>query len=99
MARSKHEATTKLVRAKSMCIGVEEKLALGNMEVNTGNYQVAIDWFSEILDNDSDCCAAYVGRGSALALMQLQDQAVRDFTRAIDIDDTQAEAFKRRGQV
>ena len=68
------------------------------MEVNSGNLQVAIDWFTEMVDAEPECALAYMGRGSALSLMQMYERGIRDFTRAIDLDSTLAEAFKRRGQ-
>jgi len=42
--------------------------------------------------------AAYIGRGTALALLGQLDKAIADFSSAIDIDRNCVDAWKRRGQ-
>lgn len=79
--------------------GVEEKVALGYMQVNRGNFVAAIAMFTSILATHPKNVGALLGRGTAYALGQELEKADADFTTAIAADQTCADAWKRRGQV
>ena len=72
--------------------------ALGYLQVNTGNYKQGIALFDELIRANPKVIAAYLGRGTAYALMGDLDQAIKDFSKAIQSDPTVADAWKRRGQ-
>jgi tetratricopeptide (TPR) repeat protein len=72
--------------------------ALGYLQVNTGNFENAIRVFNQLLQVNPKVVAAYLGRGTAYALMGDLDNAARDFSLAIDIDPKCVDAYKRRGQ-
>ena len=91
-----------LIKVESSCLRLDDKIGLGQMKINTGNYKEAIEWFTNIIDNEcfdqSKLFVCHMCRGSSHAFLNECDLAIREFSRAIDIDDTKAEAFKRRGQ-
>eukprot|EP01104_Vermistella_antarctica_P011610 TRINITY_DN3259_c0_g1_i1.p1 TRINITY_DN3259_c0_g1~~TRINITY_DN3259_c0_g1_i1.p1 ORF type:complete len:828 (-),score=152.43 TRINITY_DN3259_c0_g1_i1:364-2847(-) len=78
--------------------GIDEKIALGYLRVNTGNYVAAIRFFSELLQEAPKVVAGYLGRGTAYALSGDLNSAIQDFTRAITLDPSCSDAWKRRGQ-
>jgi tetratricopeptide (TPR) repeat protein len=86
-------------KSHAICIGPADRIALGYMEVNSGKYDAAIDSFSQLVQTDCETYLALCGRGSAFALKHDFDAAIADFTRAIEYDDSKADAYKRRGQV
>lgn len=47
--------------------------ALGYLHVNTGNYQKALELFSSLLQQNPNILAAYLGRGTAYALVNQID--------------------------
>ena len=78
---------------------VDKLLAMGYLQVNTGKLVEGIELFNSILAQYGEVVAAYLGRGTALALGGRLDDATRDFSQAIAIDPTVADAYKRRAQV
>eukprot|EP00026_Physarum_polycephalum_P002160 Phypoly_transcript_02165.p1 GENE.Phypoly_transcript_02165~~Phypoly_transcript_02165.p1 ORF type:complete len:924 (+),score=154.83 Phypoly_transcript_02165:113-2884(+) len=96
-------AASALVAARGMVqhgVGkteIDEKIALGYLQVNTGNYSTAIELFSELLKTNPKVVAAYLGRGTALALSGSVDKAIADFSLGIEVDKTCVDAWKRRG--
>lgn len=78
---------------------VDEIIAYGYFQVNTGLLDEAIETFSELLKCRKDLCSAYLGIGSAYAMKREMDEAVSSFSAAIIIDPIIADAWKRRGQV
>eukprot|EP00741_Cyanophora_paradoxa_P021213 tig00000237_g20474.t1 len=79
---------------------MEDLVGVGVLFVNTGQYEKAVDFFSELLTQHRGkaLVPALLGRGSALALLGRLDAAIRDFGEAIRRDGTCGEAYKRRGQ-
>eukprot|EP00727_Mastigamoeba_balamuthi_P006759 m51a1_g2703 putative tetratricopeptide repeat (843) ;mRNA; r:807055-809826 len=69
---------------------LDKMIAIGYLLVNTGQFDKAIEHFSAMLARNDRLVAAYLGRGTAHAL--------RDFGRAIAIDQKCADAWLRRGQ-
>jgi tetratricopeptide (TPR) repeat protein len=47
---------------------IDEKISLGYLSVNTGNFTKAIEIFNNLLSKNSNIVAAYLGRGTAYAL-------------------------------
>lgn len=78
---------------------VDDLIALGYLQVNTGNLAAACSIFNALLAyRGTDLPAACLGLGSALAMTGKFDEAVSAFSRAIAIDSSIADAWKRRGQ-
>ncbi|KAL6073358.1 Suppressor of RPS4-RLD 1 [Balamuthia mandrillaris] len=77
---------------------IDEKIAMGYLQVNTGNFAQGIAIFNELLAAHPRIVAAYLGRGTAFALAGHLNRAVVDFTSALAIDEKCVEAWKRRGQ-
>lgn len=57
-----------LVQHGSGNAGVDEKIALGYLHVNTGNFKQAIHLFNVLVKLYPKLVAAYLGRGTAFAL-------------------------------
>jgi len=76
----------------------DEQIALGYLQVNTGNYREGTAIFNHLLEQHPKLIAAYLGRGTANALQGNLSAATKDFSAAIDIDPNVADAWKRRGQ-
>jgi len=66
--------------------------------VNTGRLQEGIRLFTEMLRQNPTVIAAYLGRGTALALAGDLPRAISDFSSALQFDPKCVEAWKRRGQ-
>eukprot|EP01121_Diplochlamys_sp_Union-15-3_P015540 TRINITY_DN5160_c0_g1_i1.p1 TRINITY_DN5160_c0_g1~~TRINITY_DN5160_c0_g1_i1.p1 ORF type:complete len:698 (-),score=134.14 TRINITY_DN5160_c0_g1_i1:20-2113(-) len=79
-------------------VEIDEQIALGYLQVNTGNFQNGIILFTQLLKKKPDLIAAYLGRGTAFALAGDLDSAIHDFSQAITIDANCVDAWKRRGQ-
>jgi tetratricopeptide (TPR) repeat protein len=77
---------------------VDQKIALGYLHVNTGNFGPGIKLFSELIAKNPRIVAAFLGRGTAYALSGQLDLAIEDFTSSLKIDPECVDALKRRGQ-
>jgi tetratricopeptide (TPR) repeat protein len=66
--------------------------------VNRGNYEEAISIFNMLLEENPKSCDALLGRGTAYAFLRNLEIAITDFSKAIEVDPTVGEAWKRRGQ-
>eukprot|EP01103_Thecamoeba_quadrilineata_P021503 TRINITY_DN98_c0_g2_i1.p1 TRINITY_DN98_c0_g2~~TRINITY_DN98_c0_g2_i1.p1 ORF type:complete len:481 (-),score=80.93 TRINITY_DN98_c0_g2_i1:1441-2883(-) len=77
---------------------IDEKIAFGYLQVNTGNLLKGIAIFNDLIKTDPKIIAAYLGRGTSLALQGQLQMAINDFTSAIEIQPTCVDAWKRRGQ-
>ncbi|KAJ5077958.1 suppressor of rps4-rld 1 [Anaeramoeba ignava] len=76
---------------------IDSQIATGYYHVNTGNYALGIEIFTDLLQKNDKVIAAYLGRGTAFALLGDLESAVNNFTKAIEIDNNCDEAWKRRG--
>jgi len=76
----------------------DEQIALGYLQVNTGNYKLGLDLFNRLLEGNPKLVAAYLGRGTAQALQGNLAQASKDFTTVTEIDPKCSDGWKRRGQ-
>ena len=79
-------------------VPVDQQIALGYMQVNTGKYKQGLAIFNKLLEQQPKLVAAFLGRGTAQALQGNLAAAAKDFSAAIDADKTCADAWKRRGQ-
>ncbi|KNC48184.1 TPR repeat protein [Thecamonas trahens ATCC 50062] len=95
---SEQVARRGLVQMGSGDPATDKAIALGYLAVNTGKLVEAVTHFSQLLDDNPSLVAAYVGRGTAMAMGGQLEAAVTDFTAALAVDPTCAEAHKRRGQ-
>eukprot|EP01125_Pyxidicula_operculata_P000419 TRINITY_DN10452_c0_g1_i1.p1 TRINITY_DN10452_c0_g1~~TRINITY_DN10452_c0_g1_i1.p1 ORF type:complete len:911 (+),score=214.49 TRINITY_DN10452_c0_g1_i1:33-2765(+) len=77
---------------------VDKKIAYGFYQVNSGALQEGIKVFDELLIKHPTLVAAYLGRGTALALAGQLKEAAHDFSKAIECDPKCVDAYKRRGQ-
>lgn len=78
---------------------VDDLIALGYLQVNTGNLAAACELFELLLSYRRDLPAAFLALGSAKALLRRFDEALDAFTSCLGIDSKMADAWKRRGQV
>lgn len=78
---------------------VDQRIAYGNLLVNTGKLPQAVKTFSELLELHPGTLAALLGRGTALALQGSFLEARSDFTSALAVSPDNIDALKRRAQV
>ncbi|CAF2032728.1 hypothetical protein HID58_078803 [Brassica napus] len=69
-------------------ISVDFRISRGIAQVNEGHYMKAISIFDKAL----------IGRGTAYAFQRELENAITDFTKAIESNPAACEAWKRRGQ-
>lgn len=72
---------------------------LGNVQVNAGRYEEGFKLFNEVLKVNAKASRALIGRGSIYALKSMLDEAILDFSRALDVDPSNKDAMTRLGQV
>ncbi|CAB1105083.1 unnamed protein product [Ectocarpus sp. CCAP 1310/34] len=77
---------------------VDNLIALGYLQVNTGNYRKAVELFRGLLSIRPGLVGAHLGLGSALALLGGMEHAVASFSAAIEADPLEPDCWKRRGQ-
>ena len=68
----------------------------------TGNLNGAIDYYTEVISLDPDLpivLSAYNNRGVAYSRIGADDSAIEDFTKAIELDSSLAEAYNNRGTI
>ncbi|MDR2906280.1 MAG: tetratricopeptide repeat protein [Helicobacteraceae bacterium] len=62
-----------------------------------GDYQVAVNLFSQVIAIDPKDAVAYYNRAYAYAKLKNYDQAIKDYTKAIALDPKNASAYNSRG--
>ncbi|KAL6062618.1 DnaJ subfamily C member 7 [Balamuthia mandrillaris] len=79
---------------------LERKKKEGNDAFGAGRYQEAFDAYSEALqvdpDNKTTNAQLYCNRAAAGTKLGQYEEAIRDCTRALDLDNTYTKAFLRR---
>ncbi|GJP72667.1 hypothetical protein CLOP_g3433 [Closterium sp. NIES-67] len=73
-------------------------LALAVQQVNTGNFEQAVDMFGTMIKQGAMVPAALVGRGTAYALWGKLKTAIEDYSKAIEEEPRMTEAWRRRAQ-
>ena len=77
---------------------VDNLIAYGYLQVNTGKMDQACELFNLLLGYDNKLVAAHLGLGSAQALGGKLDLAIESFSAGIIADPTVWDSWKRRGQ-
>ena len=77
---------------------VDKQIALGYFHTNSGHFKQAIMLFSALLEKNNRIVAAYLGRGTALAMSGHLREAIGDFSNVIVLEPQAIEGYKRRGQ-
>lgn len=88
-----------MVQNTSGDTAIDQRIAYGNLLVNTGKLPQAIKSFTELLDSRPSTLAALLGRGTALALQGSFVESRADLTAALKIAPANVDALKRRAQV
>jgi Tfp pilus assembly protein PilF len=69
----------------------------GNEHYIKGNYQSAIDDYSQAIKLDPEDAGAFNNRGSAYHNLKQDERAIEDYDQAIELDPQYAVAFNNRG--
>jgi tetratricopeptide (TPR) repeat protein len=77
---------------------IDDLVCLAYMNVNGGSFDTATNIFQLINSYRGDVPSAMIGAGSIAAMQRNFDVAIKEFSDAIAIDGTIADAWKRRGQ-
>ena len=78
---------------------IDQQIAVGFLQVNTGKIPEALMTFQSIINSTNPApLAAILGKGTALALSGEYKHAISDFTSAIQLYPNSEDAWKRRGQ-
>jgi tetratricopeptide (TPR) repeat protein len=86
-------------RAATTAVSVFEDSAMLTEDDPTPEDDQAIAKWTEVIRNKPDCAPAYVNRGAAHLDLRQFDQAVEDFTRAIQLDPENAYfSYANRGE-
>ena len=77
----------------------EEWKKLGNLELDSANYNKAIEFYEQALEVDSNYFDAYYNLGSAYSSLQEYDKAITYYNKAITKNDTIPAAYYALGSV
>ena len=77
----------------------EEWKELGNVELDSANYNKAIDYYQKAIETDSSYFAAYYNLGLAFSNLQDFDKAIEFYSKAITKNDTIADTYFALGSV
>lgn len=88
-----------MVQHTSGDTAIDQRIAYGNLLVNTGKLPQAIKSFTELLELHPNTLAALLGRGTALALQGSFVESRADLTAALKVAPSNVDALKRRAQV
>lgn len=78
--------------------GCSNNFKLGNSEYSKGNYEKAVEYYSLHLQKHSSP-EAYNNRGNAYIDLKKYNEAIADFTKALELKPDYAEAYLNRGTV
>ena len=78
---------------------INKEIAKGYLYVNSHRLEEACAHFDVLLRKHPNLLAAYLGRGSARAMMGDLQRALSDLNQAVNIGKDCGDAYKRRGQV
>ena len=68
---------------------IEELFQKGNSLLSEGHLLEAIDIYAKVIDADSEHMNAYANRGLAYSYLEDYEQAIEDFTKALELDPEQ----------
>jgi tetratricopeptide (TPR) repeat protein len=88
--------TTVKVRNTEVNYDVSDLFNLDLSESERAQAKAIIEVFSEQIDEDSSNLGAYINRGSYWATLGLHVQAIKDYDKAIDINDQQPIIYYNR---
>lgn len=71
----------------------------GIFNFQTGNFQSAIEDFTESLKLNKDFGITYFYRGAAYHSLEEYDEAMLDYTKAISLDDKMTDAYYNRAKI
>ena len=71
----------------------------GIFNFQTGNFQSAIEDFTESLKLNKDFSVTYFYRGAAYHSLEEYDEAMLDYTKAISLDDKMTDAYYNRAKI
>jgi len=77
---------------------LDDLVCVAYININTGKDDVAINIFNLIMQYRTDLPSVCIGLGSIYAMQRKFDDAIQQFSNAIDLSPTLGEAYKRRGQ-
>lgn len=69
----------------------------GNAYVQSGNYEDAVEDFTQAITSDPNFADAYYSRGHVLGRLGKHEQAISDFTKALLLNPKDADAYADRG--
>ncbi len=93
---SLQQDTTTKVRNTEVNYDVSDLFNLDLSESERAQAKAIIEVFSEQIDEDSSNIGAYINRGSYWATLGLHVQAIKDYDKAIDINDQQPIIYYNR---
>ncbi len=69
----------------------------GNAYVQLGNFEDAVNDFTQAINTDPNFADAYYNRGLVLGRLEKHEQAISDFTQALTLNPKNINAFADRG--
>jgi len=77
---------------------LDDLVCVAYININTGKDDVAINIFNLIMQYRMDLPSVCIGLGSIYAMQRKFDDAIQQFSNAVDLNPDLGEAYKRRGQ-
>ena len=77
---------------------LDDLVCVAYININTGKDDVAINIFNLIMEYRKDLPSVCIGLGSIYAMQRKFDDAIQQFSNAVDLNPDLGEAYKRRGQ-
>lgn len=77
---------------------LDDLVCVAYININTGKDDVAINIFNLIMQYRTDLPSVCIGLGSIYAMQRKFDDAIQQFSNAVDLNPDLGEAYKRRGQ-
>ena len=77
---------------------LDDLVCVAYININTGKDDVAVNIFNLIMQYRTDLPSVCIGLGSIYAMQRKFDDAILQFSNAVDLNPDLGEAYKRRGQ-
>lgn len=77
---------------------LDDLVCVAYININTGKDDVAVNIFNLIMQYRTDLPSVCIGLGSIYAMQRKFDDAIQQFSNAVDLNPDLGEAYKRRGQ-